>query len=412
MFQVKPAVIALLLTLLACAPAPGIEIRGTNFANWFVLGEPAVFKAKEPLPEGAKLTAVLFDSGGRELLRQEVAAAGFNRDGWSWKAPAPGFYEVEFRMDGKPVAESYPVKIYLQDSADKRKFTLGGEKEFTVSRHPFVVAPAKTAAPADISPNFGASPHFGMYKMAIPLARLVGIHSIRIHALRWDQLEKEPGKINWTGVDDFMRLARENGFTDDRIIFNIFGTPRWASTRPEADWINIFVPEYAAVMPKNLDDWRNFIRQVMRRYPKVKCYELWNEPHLVGFTCFWVDSTEHFVELLKAGYETVKAEKPGSEVWLGGIGMRYLPFYDAFLKAGGGKYFDVLPLHGSWVSPEPFHELEKKYGLAPKPVVSSEWHAMLLKPMMAEYPAEKLLARNMVLDFLNQIRAGVTEVDL
>jgi len=412
MYQIKPAVIAFLLTLLACVPAPGIEIRGTNFANWFVLGEPAVFKAKEPLPEGAKFTAVLFDSGGKELLRQEVAAAGFNRDGWSWKAPAPGFYEVEFRMDGKAVAESYPVKIHLQDSVDKRKFTLGGEREFTVSRHPFVVAPAKTAAPADISPNFGASPHFSMYKMAIPLARLVGIHSIRIHALRWDQLEKEPGKINWSGVDDFMRLARENGFADDRIVFNIYGTPRWASTRPEADWINIFVPEYAAVMPKNLDDWRNFIRQVMRRYPKVNRYELWNEPHLIGFTCFWVDSTEHFVELLKAGYETVKAEKPGSEVWLGGIGMRYLPFYDAFLKAGGGKYFDVLPLHGSRVSPEPFHELEKKYGLAPKPVVSSEWHAMLLKPMMAEYPPEKLLARNMVLDFLNQIRAGVTEVDL
>lgn len=267
MHQVKPAFIAFLLALTLLLPAAGIEIRGTNFANWFVLGEPAVFKAKEPLPEGAKLTAVLYDSGGKELLRQEVATAGFNRDGWSWKAPAPGFYEVEFRVDGKPVSESYPVKIRLQDPVDKRKFTLGGEREFTVSRHPFVVAPAKTAAPADISPNFGASPHFGMYKKAIPLARLVGFHSIRIHALRWDQLEKEPGNINWSAVDDFMRLARENGFPDDRITFNIFGTPRWASSRPEADWINIFVPEYAAVMPKNLDDWRNFIRQVMRRYP-------------------------------------------------------------------------------------------------------------------------------------------------
>lgn len=120
-----------------------------------------------------------------------------------------------------------------------------------------------------------------MYKKAIPLARLVGIHSIRIHALRWDRLKTEPENINWSTVDDFMRLARENGFPDDRITFHIF------------------VPEYAAVMPKNLDDWRKFIRRVMRRSPEVKCYELWNEPHLIGFSCFWADSTEHFVELLR-----------------------------------------------------------------------------------------------------------------
>ena len=412
MCKIKPAIFALLLTLPVFLPAAGIEISGTNFANWFVLGEPAVFKGRKPLPEGAALTAVLFDSNGKELLRQELSAAGFNRDGWSWKAPAPGFYEVEFHVDGKPVTESYPVRIRLQDPFDTRKYTLGGEREFVISRHPFVVAPDKTAAPSDISPNFGVSPHSEMYKNEVPLARLVGFHSIRIHALHWDQLEKEKGKIDWSTVDGFMRLARESGFSDEQITFNIFGTPRWASSRPEADWINICIPEYATVRPKNLDDWRNFLRQVIQRYPKVNRYELWNEPHLVGFSCFWADSTENFVELLKAGYETVKAEKPGAEVWLGGIGMRYLPFYDAFLKAGGGKYYDALSMHlANWGDPEPFHELEKKYGITAKPVVCSEWHAMLLKPMMVEYPSEKLLARDMVLGFLSHIRAGVTEVD-
>ena len=403
---------ALFGCLLAAAfSAAGIEIRGANFANWFVAGEPVLFRAKKTLPESAKVAVAVFDSAGEEAARQEFSGAVFNREGWRWNAPRPGFYEAEFKVDGETVSEHYPVGIRRQDPVDKRKYTFVGKRDFAVSRHAFAVAPAKTADPADISPHFGASPHFSMYKNAIPLARLIGFHSIRIHALRWDSMEKEPGKINWSGVDDFLRLARENGFPDERITFNIYGTPRWASSRPEADWINIFVPEYAAVTPKNLDDWRNFIRQVMRRYPKIGRYELWNEPHLIGFTCFWVDSTRNFVDLLKAGYETVKAEKPEATVWLGGIGMRYLPFYDEFLKLGGGRYYDVLPLHGSWVRPEPFHELEKKYGLEPKPVVSSEWHAMLLKPYAQDFPSEQLLARNMVLDFLNQIRAGVTEVD-
>ncbi len=403
---------ALLLLAAAFTAAAEIEIRGTNFANWFVKGEPVVFKAAQPLPEGKTLTVTLFDSAGKKLKEETLSSADFNRRGWQYQAPSPGFYEVEFTHDNAPVRESWSIKINKQDTADKRKYTLMGEKEFHAVRHAFTVAPAKTPEPAEISPHFGASPHFSMFRKEVPLVRLIGCRSIRIHALRWDELEKEKGKINWRPVDDFMALARESGWRDEEIIFNIYGTPRWASTRPEADWINIFIREYISVVPKDLADWQNFICEVMRRYPKVVRYELWNEPHLVGFSCFWADSVENFVKLLKAGYETVKAEKPEAIVWLGGIGMRYLPFYDEFLKAGGGKYYDVLPLHGSWVRPEPFHELEKKYGIPPKPVVSSEWHAMLLKPMMADYPSEQLLARNMLLDFLNQIRAGVTEVDL
>ena len=403
---------ALFGCLLAAAfSAAGIEIRGANFANWFVAGEPVLFRAKKTLPESAKVAVAVFDSAGKTAVRQELSGAVFNREGWRWNAPRPGFYEAEFKVDGETVSEHYPVGIRRQDPVDKRKYTFAGKRDFAVSRHAFAVAPAKTADPADISPHFGASPHFSMYKNAIPLARLIGFHSIRIHALRWDSMEKEPGKINWSGVDDFLRLARENGFPDERITFNIYGTPRWASSRPEADWINIFVPEYAAVTPKNLDDWRNFIRQVMRRYPKIGRYELWNEPHLIGFTCFWVDSTRNFVDLLKAGYETVKAEKPEATVWLGGIGMRYLPFYEAIMKLGAGPYFDYFAMHGHGQSIAPFHALDRKYGSEPHPWVSSEWHASLIRYTDAAYKLnENQRTVRMMLDFFSMVRQGAEQI--
>ena len=44
-----------------------------------------------------------------------------------------------------------------------------------------------------------------------------------------------------------------------------------------------------------MEGWKNFIRRVMRRYPGVKKYELWNEPHLIGYSCFWSDSVENTI---------------------------------------------------------------------------------------------------------------------
>ena len=385
-----------------------LQIRGTNFANWWVLGKPVTFRASQK-PE-SPITGRVFDSSDRMVFSKTVQPEEFNRDGWSYLPETPGYYEVEFLMDNHPIKDAWALKVYMIDPKEKNKYILGAEKIFFAPRHPIVVAPAETKKVDEISPLFGAS--LDSVKESIPVSRLVGFRTIRFHALRWDQMEKEKGKIDWTSVDEFMTRARENGYRDEDVVFNIFGVPRWASSRPEADQIQVFLPEYTTVIPKDLADWDNFIRAVMARYPKVKVYELWNEPHKNRLSCFWSDSVENFVALLKSGYETVKSVNPEATVWLGGIALRYLPFYEDFLKLGGGNYFDVLPLHGSWQNPSPFHELEKKFGVPDKPVVNSEWHAMLLTPNQAPLPSEKLLARNMLLDFLNQVRGGITNVNI
>ena len=60
-------------------------------------------------------------------------------------------------------------------------------------------------------------------------------------------------------------------------------------------------------------------------------WELWNEPPLNGFSLFWKKSTpKRFVELLKTGYTALKALNPENIVISGGIGMRYMPFYNEF----------------------------------------------------------------------------------
>ena len=397
--------------VLAASGAGPLKIRGTAFANWWRTGETVCFKGNQPIPENDRIRVKVNDVTGATLYTGEVGGREFNEKGWCWQPPSPGYYEAEFSRGGSvdgTVAESYRFRVYKQDRKTK-KYSLAGDTQIPVTKHPFAVA-TPTRPVAEISPVFGMSPHFSRYRDFLPLSRLVGFRGIRVHYIDWAKLEKEKGVWDWKELDEFMQLARKNGYSDSDITLNLMGIPRWASTRPEATWINICIQEYKTVIPKQMEDWKNFIRMVMRRYPGVKKYELWNEPHLIGYSCFWSDSVENFVALLKAGYETVKAENPEAIVHLGGIGMRYLPFYRELLKLGGDRYYDVLPMHGSWVQMAPFRRMEKEFGRKSKPWLSSEWHAMLLRASFP-WPSEPMLTRNMLRDFLNQVRQGAEEVD-
>ena len=102
---------------------------------------------------------------------------------------------------------------------------------------------------------------------------------------------------------------------------------------------------------------------------------MWNEPHLPSYSCYWHDTPENYIMVLKSAYQTIKKLQPESKVWIGGMALRYLPFYEAIMKLGAGPYFDYFAMHGHGQSIAPFHALDRKYGSEPHPWVSSEWHA-------------------------------------
>ncbi len=393
--------------------AEELKIRGSAFGNWYLLGDEVCFKPEKKATR--PLQVILRDGNEKTILTETISAEAFNQEGWRWKAVSPGFYDVQFQQDGEPVTDWLHRKLHKQDPQDKRRYKLVEDMKLPIARHNFVVATEATRPVSEISPQFGMSPHGDRYKTILPLSRLVGFGAIRYHAVHWDWMEKKKGEINWEPLDDFFRKAHELGYTDDRIVLNVFGVPQWASSRPEADWINICVYEYAAVVPRDLDDWRNFLRALMRRYPGVRNWELWNEPHLVGFSCFWSDTTENFIRLLKAGYETVKEENPENIVILGGIGTRYLPFYKEFLEKGGGESYDVFGVHAAARAPfirSTFAGLDRARGVPVRPWRVTEWHANLLNPHMTPYPSERQLARPQLLNFLHLIRQGAQAVDL
>lgn len=86
----------------------------------------------------------------------------------------------------------------------------------------------------------------------------------------------------WSATDNFVRQAAEHGL-QDRIMFTLWATPKWASSLQASGT--------TADMPK-IDAWRAFVHVVATRYsgnytppgattplPRVISYETWNEPN-------------------------------------------------------------------------------------------------------------------------------------
>ena len=106
--------------------------------------------------------------------------------------------------------------------------------------------------------------------------------------------------------------------------------------------------------PADFDEFAEYVKQVVARYPQVQYWEIWNEPNLA---CAWRTSPNptRYLQLLKKSYAAVKAGNPNAQVVLGGlssgidIGWKDVILPQDFLAAlysGGGKgAFDILGIH-------------------------------------------------------------------
>ena len=90
-----------------------------------------------------------------------------------------------------------------------------------------------------------------------------------------DLARSEPGKGQWhfENLDRSVALAEAHHAS---VLLTLGLTPRWASLAPKE---NVgYVSGYAAE-PKDIEDWRVFVRTVATRYQgRIHAYEIWNEP--------------------------------------------------------------------------------------------------------------------------------------
>lgn len=107
-----------------------------------------------------------------------------------------------------------------------------------------------------------------------------GIRQIRLWdcGVTWADLNPARGVFVWDRLD-----AIVEGHPKARLMLVLAVTPAWAASDTEAasaPWL----PAGSSSPPKDLADWRAYVRAVVTRYRgRIAAYQVWNEPQLKEF---------------------------------------------------------------------------------------------------------------------------------
>ncbi|MCM5681333.1 glycosyl hydrolase [Schlegelella sp. S2-27] len=242
-------------------------------------------------------------------------------------------------LEGRPIARGggslriAPVETGVNVWVDEVKIEPGAEQDF----RPVLDQP--------IAPEL-----FGLHLMRL------GMHMnwpefdpgvVRLWDTRtmWKDLQPEPHRWDFSNtgfrrLDLYVDHIRKHS-PATKILYVLGQTPQWASSAPESH--SPYGAGHAAP-PKNLEDWREYVRTLARRYAgRITYWELWNEP---DFRLFYLGSVDTMVEMARIAHEELKAADPRNTIVSPGLtagqGLRWL---DRFLAAGGGRYVDIVAFH-------------------------------------------------------------------
>lgn len=153
----------------------------------------------------------------------------------------------------------------------------------------------------------------------------------------WAQIEPHKGEWHFETLDGLVKLAEAHNVE----VLLCFGrTPDWASSDPKA-----LLGPVGAGAPKTMEDWRDFVRAVVTRYKgKIHAYEVWNEPNVKDQ--FYSGDIPTMVEMTHEAADIVHSVDPSALVASPSPSQKDgLPWFEAFLQAGGAQFVDVIAYH-------------------------------------------------------------------
>jgi len=165
--------------------------------------------------------------------------------------------------------------------------------------------------------------------------------------VRWENIEREPGNVNWLLTDTVADAAYAHGV---KLLFSVVTAPRWA--RPVDSDFSVPGP------PADPHEFAAFLGSMAARYKgKVHAYEIWNEQNL------WYEwggagkmNAGDYVALLKAAHAAIKAANPniivvsGAPTPAGNVGnlaIDDVSYLGQMYAAGAKGYFDAVGVHPS-----------------------------------------------------------------
>lgn len=103
-----------------------------------------------------------------------------------------------------------------------------------------------------------------------------------------------------------------------------------------------------------LADWNIRVNDTVRHYnDTIYAYEIWNEPNVYGFQYGYMDSTQHYYDMLKEAYQIIKDINSTFIVIAGSLsdiyeqptGDNWEDWFTDLLTLGANNYCDVWSIH-------------------------------------------------------------------
>ena len=188
----------------------------------------------------------------------------------------------------------------------------------------------------DARPELGIGMH-GFTRQQLALLKPLGIRCVRL-TLYWNLME--PGAEGQYEAkyaerwDDSVRLADEAGIC---LLAMVHEPP------PGLDWAHreLAYERFARFMPA-----------MVKRYPSVRYWELFNEMDVAFTDIFGAKSSDVplvergklYAQMLKLAYPAIKRANPQAWVLVGGM-TDYREFPQGIYEGGGKPFFDIMNLH-------------------------------------------------------------------
>lgn len=161
----------------------------------------------------------------------------------------------------------------------------------------------------------------------------------------WREVEGHAkGSWHWDIPDRMLDQIDSYGL---KVIVRLGSQPAWASPTP--------LPGISP--PDKLQDFYDYVFAVASRYKgRVEAYQIWNEPNLAREWGSRAPNPAEYTELLKTGYQAVKAADPQAIVISAGLApttrhdaeaMPDTYFVQGMYEAGAAPYFDALGVHAA-----------------------------------------------------------------
>ena len=195
--------------------------------------------------------------------------------------------------------------------------------------------------------EFGAAAHLFYIDRDRPLqaASAAGFGWIR-QQIHWRDIEGPAGQYAWDELDEIVEAANDY---DMKLLLSVVRSP------------NFYTANGRDGMPENPEDLANFVGALARHYQgDIHGIEIWNEPNLAyeNGGVLSIDDAEHYVELLKAAYTSIKSVDPdlyvisapmaSTGLTVPGVSIDDLTYYEAMFSYQNGvigDYMDALGVH-------------------------------------------------------------------